>query len=58
MDFKCYHLYHDKAPIDPNYYMNNLKILQNFKNFTDEDLKRLIMQSIPKIGMKNKYDTF
>lgn len=55
---KCYHLYHDRTQPDLRYYQRNLQILQKMSQMTKEQLSKVIMSEIPRMGMKNKYDTF
>lgn len=55
---RCYHLYHERFAPDQKWYQRNLKILQKLSSLSKEELQRSIISSIPKIGMKNKYDTF
>ena len=55
---KCYHLYHEKAQPDMKWYQRNLQILQKTANVSKEQLEKLILNQLPKIGMKNKCDNF
>ena len=55
---KCYHLYHEKAQPDMKWYQRNLQILQKTVNLSKEQLEKLILNQLPKIGMKNKCDNF
>ena len=52
---RCYHLYHEKVKPDMLYYQRNLQLLNYINNLSIEDLKKYIMNSIPKNGLKNKY---
>ena len=55
---KCFHLYHERSKPDMNYYQRNLQILQNAKSLTKDQLQKMIINQIPKIGWKNKCDNF
>jgi hypothetical protein len=57
LDNKCYHLYHTRH-IDQNQYQKTLQMLQQMQSWDKTQLTRYIGQVSPKIGMKNKYDTF
>jgi predicted glycosyltransferase involved in capsule biosynthesis len=55
---KCYHLFHNREPLDQKNYQKTLQILQKAKTLNKEELLRSISMSSSKMGMKNKYDTF
>ena len=55
---KCYHLYHDRTQPDMKWYNRNLQLLQKFDKMSEQDLMKHINSTIPKIGMKNKYNNF
>lgn len=55
---RCYHLYHDKEAPDMKWYQRNLKLLQKLRTLSKEELGKQIMNSLPKIGMRNKCDDF
>ena len=55
---KCYHLFHNKELVDQKNYQKTLQILQKATTLNKEELQRSISMSLPKMGMKNKYDTF
>jgi len=55
---KCYHLYHDRPAPDMTLYQRNLQLLNNRLKLDKDQLSKHIQASIPKNGMKNKYDTF
>ena len=55
---KCYHLYHDRPAPDMVLYNRNLQLLQKVSQMNKEQLTKMIQTQIPKMGMKNKYDTF
>jgi predicted glycosyltransferase involved in capsule biosynthesis len=55
---KCYHLYHARVQPDMKWYQRNLQILQKASTMDKEQLQKLILNQIPKIGMKNKCDNF
>lgn len=55
---KCFHLYHDRQAPDPSLYQRTLKMLEGFSKMSKEELTKVINNSIPKIGMLNKYDNF
>jgi len=52
---KCYHIYHEKAKIDMNFYQRNLQILNHFANSTKEQLQQHINMTRGKIANLNKY---
>lgn len=54
MDFKCYHLWHQRTSPDMNLYQRNLSILNSFKNMSKDDLQKHIASSSIKNGMLNK----
>lgn len=54
---RCFHLYHTRS-IDQNQYQKTLQMLQQMQSWDKNQLTRYIGQVAPKIGMKNKYDTF
>lgn len=58
MEGECYHLYHNKAEINPILYKNNISLLERAKTLSKDDLYRLIVNSSKKIGMLNKYNDF
>ena len=51
---KCYHLYHEKAAIDPNLYYRNLQIYNYFKQVTKEQLIPYFESIKDKIGLLEK----
>ena len=55
---KCYHLYHERVQPDMKWYQRNLQILQKSANMDKSQLQRVILNQLPKIGMKNKCDNF
>lgn len=55
---KCYHLYHSRSQPDMKFYQRSLQILQKAGQMSKEDLQKIINNSLPKIGMKNKLDNF
>jgi glycosyltransferase involved in cell wall biosynthesis len=55
---KCYHLYHSRETLDQKQYQKTLQILQKSSQLSREEIQRSIAMSSPKIGLKNKYDTF
>jgi hypothetical protein len=55
---KCYHLYHDKAHPDQKWYQRNLNLLNKFANLSADEVRKTLGPTLPKIGMKNRYDTF
>ena len=52
---KCYHFYHEKAPIDMKLYQRSLGILNHFATATKEQLKTHINMTAGKIGQINKF---
>ena len=55
MNYKCYHLYHDKSKIDKNFYLKNLIHLFKIKSYSNEDLLKYINFEKKSIGNINKY---
>lgn len=55
---RCYHLFHEREAPDMKWYQRNVQLLNKLNNMSQDDMRKLISVSIPKIGMKNKYDTF
>ena len=55
MPNKCYHLHHEKAPVDMKLYQRNLGIYNHFINVNKEQMNTHINLTLPKIGMLNKY---
>lgn len=55
---KCYHLYHDREQPDMKFYQRNLAILNNAAKLSKDEMDKHILSTIPKIGMKNKYNNF
>ena len=52
---KVFHLYHQKVNPEMTYYQRNLHLLNKLVNMKDDELIRYINNSMPKIGLKNKY---
>ena len=55
---RCFHLYHSKVQPDMKWYQRNLQILQKTSGMDAVQLQKVILNQMPKIGMKNKYDNF
>lgn len=55
---KCYHFYHDKEQPDMFWYQRNLQILQRISTMNKDQLQKMILSQLQKIGMKNKCDNF
>lgn len=55
---KCYHLYHERVQPDMKWYQRNLQILNKTANMDKSQLQKVILNQLPKIGMKNRYDNF
>ena len=58
MPARCYHLFHERTAPDAKWYQRNFQLLQKLSAMPTEELKKLIQVSVPRIGMKNKYDNF
>lgn len=58
LEYKCYHLFHNRENPDMRHYQKNLQILQQSASLSKEDLIKSINASLPKMGMSNKYDNF
>lgn len=55
---KCFHLYHSRVQPDMKYYQRNLQILQKSSSMDKDQLQKVILNQLPKIGLKNKCDNF
>lgn len=55
---RCFHLYHKREQPDQKWYQRNLQILQKTSTLNKDQLQKMILNQMPKIGMKNKYDNF
>lgn len=53
---RCFHLYHSRVQPDTRFYQRTLQMLQKYGQMSKEDLQKTIVASMPKIGMKNKYE--
>lgn len=53
---RCYHLYHERVAPDSRFYQRTLQLLEKSSKMSKEELERVTNASIPKIGMKNKYE--
>ena len=53
---RCYHLYHERVAPDNRFYQRTLQLLEKSSKMSKEELERVTNASIPKIGMKNKYE--
>jgi predicted glycosyltransferase involved in capsule biosynthesis len=56
LEYRCFHLYHEKVKPDMKYYQRNLQILNNAISMSVEDLSKQINNSLKTMGMKNLYD--
>lgn len=55
---RCFHLFHNRIQPDAKYYQQNLQILQQSSSLNKEQLQKVILSQIPKIGWKNKCNNF
>lgn len=55
---KCYHLYHSRTAPDMKYYQRNLDILNKANQMDKSQLEKVILNQLPRIGMKNKCNNF
>lgn len=55
---KCFHLFHNRVQPDIKWYQRNLQLLNQSTQLSKEQLQKVIHNQMPKMGMKNKYDTF
>lgn len=53
---RCFHLYHARVAPDNRYYQRTLQLLEKTKGMSKEEIQKVTNASIPKIGMKNKYE--
>jgi len=53
---RCYHLYHERVAPDNRFYQRTLQLLEKTSKMSKDELQRVTSASIPKIGMKNKYE--
>jgi predicted glycosyltransferase involved in capsule biosynthesis len=58
MDFKCYHLFHNREQPNMDEYQKNLNLLNQYAKMSKEELSKVVLKDMPKNGLKNKYDTF
>lgn len=55
---RCFHLYHSRVQPDMKWYQRNLQILQKSSTMNKDQLQKIILNQMPKIGWKNKCDNF
>jgi predicted glycosyltransferase involved in capsule biosynthesis len=55
---RCFHLYHERGMPDQKWYKRNLELLSKTSQMDKSQLQKVILNQLPKIGMKNKYDNF
>jgi hypothetical protein len=55
---KCFHLYHDRSPINQNDYQKMLQMLQKMSKWSKEEIIRYINNSNQKNGLLNKHDNY
>jgi predicted glycosyltransferase involved in capsule biosynthesis len=55
---KCFHLYHERGMPDMKWYQRNLELLTKTSQMDKSQLQKVILNQLPKIGMKNRYDNF
>ncbi len=55
---RCFHLYHKREQPDQKWYQRNLQILQKTSTLNKDQLQKMILNQMPKVSMKNKYDNF
>jgi predicted glycosyltransferase involved in capsule biosynthesis len=55
---RCFHLYHERGMPDMKWYQRNLDLLTKTSQMDKSQLQKVILNQLPKIGMKNKYDNF
>jgi predicted glycosyltransferase involved in capsule biosynthesis len=55
---RCFHLYHERVQPDMKWYQRNLEILNKANQMDANQLQKVILNQLPKIGMKNKSDNF
>ena len=55
---RCFHLYHERGMPDMKWYQRNLDLLSKTSQMDKSQLQKVILNQLPKIGMKNKYDNF
>lgn len=58
LQYRCYHLYHDRVQPEMKWYKRNLEILQKTSSMDKDQLQKVISNQMPKIGQKNKCDDF
>lgn len=56
MDYKCYHLFHNREQPNMNEYQKNLNLLQQLVKLSKDDLWKISHRDVPKNGLKNKYE--
>lgn len=55
MPYKCYHFFHTREEMDMKNYQQMIGLLQQLTELDEKKLQSHINQSIPKIGIMNKY---
>jgi predicted glycosyltransferase involved in capsule biosynthesis len=58
MDYRCYHLFHNREQPNVNEYQRNLNLLNQYNKLSKEELTKSLHRDIQKNGFKNKYDEF
>jgi hypothetical protein len=56
MDYKCFHLFHNREQPNMQEYQKNLQLLDHFAKLSKEDFMKILHRDVQKNGMKNKYD--
>ena len=56
MDFRCYHLYHNRDAPDNTQYQKTLSLLNRLVQLSEQELNRYINSNRPKNSMLNKCD--
>lgn len=55
---KCYHLYHERPAPDMKWYQRNLHLLKKLSEMNKDEIQKVIRTTIPRWGLKYKYDNF
>lgn len=58
MDYRCFHLFHNREQPNMQEYQRNLGLLDQYAKLSKEDFMKNLHRDVQKNGMKNKYDEF
>jgi glycosyltransferase involved in cell wall biosynthesis len=58
MDYRCFHLFHNREQPNMQEYQRNLSLLDQYNKLPREEFMKNLHRDVQKNGMKNKYDEF